>query len=155
MVLNGLLKDIEGRFPGLTVKAIQDDVTFIGDPSLQYGDNGALEYFLRHLQDLGLEPNRSKFQAFTNDEGAHAAANPPMWLQRPFVITEANRKREVEEAEGEGGKAKRTGGERGGQGGGGGSGSTSGGTREGSAGGGARRRESIRSHGVRSGDRRG
>ena len=42
ILLDGVLKETERRFPGVETKAIQDDVDLYGDPAIILGEGGAL-----------------------------------------------------------------------------------------------------------------
>ena len=98
LTIDGALKRTEAEFPGVTVRAIQDDCDLLGDPDLLFGsngDNGALQYLLDELKKVGLEPNLSKFQAYATPP---AVAAVPSWLKRPFYITCPVLSAEVEDA---------------------------------------------------------
>ena len=87
MTINAALKKTEEKFPGVTVRAIQDDCDIMGDPDLIFGtngDQGALQYLLDELKTAGLEPNVQKFQALATPTARDAVPN---WLKQPSVIT--------------------------------------------------------------------
>ena len=46
ILLDGILKETERRFPGVETKAIQDDVDLYGDPAIILGEGGALDFIL-------------------------------------------------------------------------------------------------------------
>jgi len=79
------LKATEERFPGVEIKAIQDDITIIGAPDIVWGDNGALDFILKRLAERGLTPNQDKFQTLGSTHDA--CAGKPLWLQEPSTIT--------------------------------------------------------------------
>jgi hypothetical protein len=87
MVIDEALKTVEEQFPGVVVRAIQDDIDVMGNPDLIFsanGTQGALDFLLEQLRKVGLEPNLKKFQAYTTHP--EACALPP-WLPRTFLIT--------------------------------------------------------------------
>ena len=70
MVIDEAMKSTEEKF-GITIRAIQDDMTLLGDAKVIFGtngNNGALEFLLSALEEVGLEPNRSKFKIFALNE---------------------------------------------------------------------------------------
>ena len=102
------MKATEARYPGIKLTAIQDDIDILGPPRLIFGaaredaelgpgdDPGALRFLLAGLAEAGLEPNPAKFQLLTTTEAA--AALEPGWLSRlrPFHITDAGYRADVE-----------------------------------------------------------
>ena len=89
MVIDEAIKSTEDKF-GITIRAIQDDMTLLGDAKVIFGtngSNGALEFLLSALEEVGLVPNRSKFKIF-------AVGFIPDWLRtpdtRPQVETEGS-----------------------------------------------------------------
>ena len=78
------LKATETAYPGVEVRAIQDDITLIGDPMHVWADDGALAFILSHLKDRGLTPNQGKCQALGSTP--NACANKPDWLREPITI---------------------------------------------------------------------
>ena len=102
VLLDVILKAVERKYPGVEVKAIQDDVDLYGDPADILGDDGALEFLLAELKRIAkLKPNRKKFQAYTPTPEAYNAALAPgqQWLKRPFVITDPETRDQVKAAE--------------------------------------------------------
>jgi hypothetical protein len=96
----------ENEFPGVTVRAIQDDCDLMGDPDLIFGsngDNGALQFLLDELKKVGLEPNLTKFQVFATPP---AVESVPGWLERPFIITDEAERLKVATADAEAAAAK-------------------------------------------------
>jgi septal ring-binding cell division protein DamX len=76
----------------------QDDCGLLGGLDKIFGSNGsngALQYLLGELKEVGLEPNLKKFQAYATPPAA--AAVPPL-LKRPFFITCPVLRAEVEDA---------------------------------------------------------
>ena len=59
------------------MRAIQDDITMVGPPHIIFGTDGALEALLDGLAEVGLEPQRTKFQALGTTE--EALADKPEW----------------------------------------------------------------------------
>jgi len=57
ILLDGILKETERRFPGVETKAIQDDVDLYGDPVIVLGEGGALDFIPAELQKVDLKPN--------------------------------------------------------------------------------------------------
>ena len=102
VLLDVILKAVERKYPGVEVKAIQDDVDLYGDPADILGDDGALEFLLAELKRIAkLKPNRKKFQAYTPTPEAYNAALAPgqQWLKRPFVITDPETRDRVKAAD--------------------------------------------------------
>ena len=101
LLLDGVLKETEMRFPGVEFKAIQDDVDVYGDPAKILGLDGALEFFLKELKSLDLKPNMKKCQAYTTTPDAFYAVlhDSQSWLRRPFIITDSETRDQVEMAE--------------------------------------------------------
>ena len=64
ILLDGILKETEQRFPGVETKAIQDDVDLYGDPAIILGEGGALDFILAGPRKVGPEPNLKRFQAY-------------------------------------------------------------------------------------------
>ena len=60
MVIDAAIKATELKF-GITIRAIQDDMALLGDAAVIFGENGALDFLLAELAEVGLEPNRGKF----------------------------------------------------------------------------------------------
>ena len=60
ILLDGILKETERRFPGVKT---QDDVDLYGVPAIILGEGGALDFILAELKKVDLEPNLKKFQA--------------------------------------------------------------------------------------------
>jgi hypothetical protein len=60
--IDAALKGIESKF-GVEIRAIQDDMTIMGDPDTIFGPGMALESLLELLDKVGLKPNKSKFSA--------------------------------------------------------------------------------------------
>jgi len=50
ILLDGILKETEQRFPGVETKAIQDDVDLYGDPAIILGEGGALDFILAEFR---------------------------------------------------------------------------------------------------------
>jgi len=65
ILLDGILKETEQRFPVFETKAIQNDVSLYGDPAIILGGGGALDFILAEFQKADLKPNLKKFQAYT------------------------------------------------------------------------------------------
>ena len=82
---NDTLKQVQAQHPGVTLKAIHDDIAIFGSAAAVFGPNGqggALESLVHKLQnDCGLIVNRSKCAAL----GATptACAHKPDWLLEP------------------------------------------------------------------------
>ena len=98
-LINKALKATEAKFPGVELRAIQDDIDAAGPPDLIFGSNqdgsdGALHFLLEQLAELRLEPNKSKFQFYATTE--RAAERAPNWLPRPFFITDPDRRAAVD-----------------------------------------------------------
>jgi hypothetical protein len=71
------LKGIEEKF-NVKIRAIQNDMTMMGDPEQIFGPGKALESLLELLAKVNLSPNRVKFQCIgTTDD---ALDNVPDWL---------------------------------------------------------------------------
>jgi len=94
MVIDEAMKSTEEEF-GIIIRAIQDDMTLLGDAKVIFGtngDNGALEFLLSALEEVGLVPNRSKFKIFAVDDDEETLGFIPDWLRtpdtRPQVETE-------------------------------------------------------------------
>ena len=101
-LINKALKATEAKFPGVELRAIQDDIDASGPPDLifgsnQDGSNGALHFLLEQLAELDLKPNKSKFQFYATTE--RAAERAPSWLPRPFYITDPDRRAAVDDLE--------------------------------------------------------
>ena len=77
--INDTLKDTETLFPGVEVKAIQDDITIFAPPEKAWD---ALNSLCDHLMgDLDLKVNRDKCKCFgTTPE---TCAGKPDWLKEP------------------------------------------------------------------------
>lgn len=99
LAIDSALKDTEAKYPGVEVKAIQDDIDLSGDPAVILGPDGALQYLLTALAACDLKPNHSKFQAITTDREAWTAAGPPSWLECGYIITDPALKTEVDLAD--------------------------------------------------------
>ena len=74
-LINKALKATEAKFPGVELRAIQDDIDAAPPPDLIFGSNqdgsdGALHFLLEQLAELRLEPNKSKFQFYATTERA-------------------------------------------------------------------------------------
>ena len=78
------LKATEAAYPGVEVRAIQDDIILIGDPLHVWGDDSALAFILSHLKDRGLTPNQDKFQALGSTP--EACTDKLEWLREPTMI---------------------------------------------------------------------
>ena len=96
MVIDSALKTTEAEF-GIEVRAQQDDISLFGDPDKIFGAGKALESILEKLSEVGLEPNKKKFQTFGTS--ANALVNKPDWLDAPFEITDPGDAARVAEAE--------------------------------------------------------
>ena len=57
ILLDGILKETERRFPEVETKAIQGDVGLYGDPAIIFGEGGALDFILAGFKKVDLEPN--------------------------------------------------------------------------------------------------
>ena len=109
ILLDGILKETEQRFPGVETKAIQDDVDLYGDPAIILGEGGALDFILAEFKKVDLEPNLKKFQAYTISPAefqAALSAEQKKWLKRTFIITDPILRSQVEHAETLAGEAK-------------------------------------------------
>jgi hypothetical protein len=71
------LKGIEAKF-NVEIRAIQDNMTMMGDPEQIFGPGEALESLLGLLAKVNLSPNRAKFQCIDTTDGA--LDNAPDWL---------------------------------------------------------------------------
>jgi len=60
------------------VRAVQDDVTMVGPPHVISGTDGALGALLDGLAEIGLKPQRTKFEALGTTK--EALADKPGWL---------------------------------------------------------------------------
>ena len=78
MVIDAAIKATELKF-GITIRAIQDDMTLLGDAADIFGVNGALEFLLAELAKVGLEPNRGKFNVVAVSDDAIPFI--PDWLK--------------------------------------------------------------------------
>ena len=56
----------------------------VGPPHITFGTDGALEALQDGLAEVGLEPQRTKFQALGTTE--EALADEPEWLPAPSVV---------------------------------------------------------------------
>ena len=77
--INMAMKGIESQFK-VEIRAIQDDMTLVGDPDRIFGEGKALKALLELLRKVGLEPNKAKFQCLGTT--ADALDNKPDWLKR-------------------------------------------------------------------------
>jgi hypothetical protein len=75
--IDASLKGIEAKFK-VEIRAIQNDMTLMGDPEQIFGPGEALESLLQLLAKLNLSPNRAKFQCTSTTDGA--IDNAPDWL---------------------------------------------------------------------------
>ena len=92
ILLDGILKETERRFPEVETKAIQGDVGLYGDPAITLGEGGALDFILAEFRKADLKPNLKKFQAYTIPPAqfqAALSAEQKRWLKRTFIITQA------------------------------------------------------------------
>jgi hypothetical protein len=101
-LIDGPLKETEAKFPGVEVKAIQDACDIYGPPDLVFnslpeGSDGALHFLLERLADCNLQPNKEKFQYYATT--AAATEKAPIWLQRPYHITDSTLKATIEALE--------------------------------------------------------
>jgi len=90
ILLDGILKETERRFPGVETKAIQDGL--YGDPAIILGEGGAFGFILAEFQKADLKPNLKKFQPYTTSPAefqAALSAEQKRWLKRTFIITQA------------------------------------------------------------------
>ena len=65
------------------MRAIQDDMTMVGPPHIIFGTNRALETLLDGLAEVGLEPQRTKFEALGTTE--EAFVDKSEWSFAPSV----------------------------------------------------------------------
>ena len=84
LTVDPVIKFIESKFEGVNVRAIQNDITMVGPSHIIFGTDGALEALLDGLAEVGLEPQRTKFQALGTTE--EALADKPEWLPTPSVV---------------------------------------------------------------------
>lgn len=84
MVINPSLKSVESNFPGVEVRAIQDDISLFGDPDIIFGEDGALDSLLKSLrEEAGCTPQLTKLKALgTLPESCQ---NMPNYIERPCV----------------------------------------------------------------------
>jgi hypothetical protein len=76
-MIDAPLKGILEKFK-VKIRAIQDDMTMMGDPEQTFGRDKALESLLELLAKVNLSPSRAKFQCIgTTDD---ALDNAPDWL---------------------------------------------------------------------------
>ena len=75
------LKLTESKSEGVNVRAVQDDVTMAGPPHVISGTDGALGALLDGLAEIGLKPQRTKFEALGTTK--EALADKPEWLPVP------------------------------------------------------------------------
>lgn len=73
-VINDALKSTETDH-GVEARAQQDDISLFGDPKDIFGPGKALETLLEKLSEVGLEPNKKKFQVYGTT--ADACADRP------------------------------------------------------------------------------
>ena len=109
ILLDGILKEAERRFPGVETKSIQDDVDLFGDPAVILGEGGALDFILAELQKVDLKPNLKKFQAYTTSPAefqAALSAEQRRWLKQTFIITDPVLRSQVKHAETRASEAK-------------------------------------------------
>ena len=102
ILLDGILKETEQRFPGVETKAIQDDFGLNGDLAIILGEGGALDFILAEFQKADLKPNPKKFQADTTSPAefqAGLSAEQKRWLKRTFIITDPIPRSQVKHAE--------------------------------------------------------
>jgi hypothetical protein len=71
------LKGIEAKFK-VEIRAIQDDMTMIGEPEQIFSPGCALESLIELLAKVSLSPNRAKFQCTGTTDCA--LDNAPGWL---------------------------------------------------------------------------
>ena len=86
ITIDSALKKVSSTYPGVVVKAIQDDINLKGSPEDIFGsgdDAGALALLLHGLGLVGLEPNKKKFQAYGNNEASRDLI--PDWINQPHV----------------------------------------------------------------------
>ena len=85
ILINEALKKTESTFD-VEIKAIQDDISIMGDPDEIFGNGRALEVLLTELQNAGLEPQMKKFQCLASNEEARSKI--PSDIRQPFVISD-------------------------------------------------------------------
>ena len=88
LTIDPVLKFIKSKFEGANVRAIEDDITMMRPPHIIFGTDGALEALLDGLVEVGLEPQRTKFQALGTTE--EALAGKLKWL--PALAVRVNQK---------------------------------------------------------------
>jgi len=96
--LDPALKSVEEMFPGVEIKAIQDDMALMGPPELVWDrtdDNGvvhkgALSALLDGLKARGLYANQDKFACLGTTPDA--CLGKPDWLKEPTSFTDRNGK---------------------------------------------------------------
>lgn len=98
LITSPAMKRTERKFPGVCVRAIQDDITISGHPADVFGNaeedeegdgGGALAFLLRELEELDLLPNRDKFQVYGTP---NSLSLKPSWLNQTFVTDEHGNK---------------------------------------------------------------
>jgi len=102
ILLDGILKETEWRFPGVETKAAQDDVGLYGDPAIILCEGGAFDFILAEFQKADLKPNPKKFQAHITSPAefqAALSAEQKRWLKRTFIITDPVLRSQVKHAE--------------------------------------------------------
>jgi hypothetical protein len=75
--IDASLKGTEAKFK-VEIRAIQDDMTMMGEPEQIFGPGKALESLLELLAKVNLSPNRVKFQCIGTTD--HAPDNALDWL---------------------------------------------------------------------------
>ena len=95
ILLDGILKETERRFPGVETvaitetKAIKDDVGLYSDPAIILSERG---FILAEFHKVDLKPNLKKFRSYTISPAefqAALSAEQKRWLKRTFIITQA------------------------------------------------------------------
>jgi hypothetical protein len=95
------LKAVQAKFPNVDIKAIQDDITYIGDPDDLFDEVddegrvtkiGALSVLI-HVQELeacGLKCNLTKFACVeTTPNACEPVLGPMWWAVRDRIRTES------------------------------------------------------------------
>jgi hypothetical protein len=81
MLIDSPLKSAMQRDPGIDIKALQDDITVCGKDLASVLDT--VEHLIEELGKVALEPNRQKFQLYSNKPDE--LSDVPDWLTQPSV----------------------------------------------------------------------
>jgi len=84
LTIDSTLKETETLYPGIEVRAIQDDITIFGDPLLIFGEGKALSFITDSLlANAGCTPKLEKFKVLGTLP--HSCDNKPAYVKQPSV----------------------------------------------------------------------